>query len=404
MIVSDIVGILFFSAVLAWNLLSPAGSTEITILCLLSIGCTVAFEIAFPKVSARCTQHPWRDLFSLLFGHELMLVYVGNWLITIHIARSTLIHLPVLEHFGGYVNHLCVLWNRNSMDMAQRAARTQLVREEHGMSYGSYVLMLNLVTFPHNVLRYHVRWMLLSLAEAPPTPSAFAGLVAKAQDLRWTDGTGCGLQLCALYLLLFALYRKTPLPMWLAKIDCRWYQHWHRWFHEDPLLWRTVHKFHHCFKRPTPLVSSTETHIEWCMSWAAFHTFCNPFYQLNLFLYDAVGAIEMHSHDVLSERKVIGGADGYHPLHHKHGSCNYSVPDWDRYYGTITRERAFDDYFPHRPTIGAVPSSSDVVDDAAPAAVDSSGSARRRRSPPRPRSRSRPTKAKMAKKPTSIYI
>lgn len=131
---------------------------------------------------------------------------------------------------------------------------------------------------------------------------------------------------------------------------CGQYQHWHRWVHEDPLLYRTVHKFHHLFRRPTPLVSSTETHMEWCLSWAGAHTFCNPFYQFNLFMYDAVDATELHSHDVLSSKKIIGGPTGYHPLHHKHALCNFSVPDWDQYYGTMTTEKAFDNYFPHRTT------------------------------------------------------
>ena len=344
MLVSDAVGTLFFATLIVWNSLSESGCAEITILCSLAIGCTVAFEILFARVSARCTQHPWRDFWALL-QHEIMAIYMANWLITVHVARHTLVHLPILEHVGGYVNHALVLYNRNKMDVAQRDARRVLVREQHDMSYWTYVAMLNLVTLPHNVLRYHVRWMILRLARPPSPPASADGgdpaTIAHEMAL-W----------CAAYVaLFFGVYRRSPLPLWLAKVDCRWYQCWHRWFHEDPLLWRCVHKFHHLFKKPTPLVSSTETHIEWCMSWAGCHTFCNPFYQINLFMYDGVEAIEMHTHDVLSDKPVLGGPDGFHLLHHKDGNCNFSVPDWDRYYGTITRERHFDDYFPHRATL-----------------------------------------------------
>ena len=337
MLVSDAVGVAFFAAIICWNYFSEFGTPEITVLCSLAILCTLVFEFFYPHMSEKCTQHPWRDLAALL-QHEFMLLYLLNWAITLHIARNTLVHLTVLEHIGGYVNHAAVLYNRNRMDIAQRDARRLLVREDLGMSYWNYVIMLNIVTIPHNVLRYHVRWMVLRLANPTTGPAAAAIAVDWRLSLQW----------CVLYCVLFAVYQKTPLPLWLAKVDCRWYQHWHQWFHEDPLLYRAVHKFHHLFKRPTPLVSSTETHMEWCLSWAACHTFCNPFYQLNLFFYDAVDAIEMHSHDVLSDKPVIGGPEGYHLIHHKLALCNFSVPDWDKYYGTMTNEKHFDDYFPHR--------------------------------------------------------
>ena len=337
MIVSDAVGVAFFATLLAWNAVSPAGCTEIAVLSALAIASTLAFEILFPAISAKTTPTPFRDLLALLH-HEIMLVYVLNLLLTAHVAAHTVVHLPVLEHLGGYVNHACVLLQRNLRDYRRRSERMKFIEEDLGLtSWWSYAAMANLVTFPHNVLRYHVRWIFLRLLHPRGTAPV------DATSLGWAAGY---------VLLFFVAYRPSPLPAWLARVDCRWYQHWHRWFHEDKLLYRAIHKFHHLFKRPGPLASSTETHIEWCMSWAGVHTFCNPLYQINLFMYDAWGAIEMHSHDVLSTMPVIGGADGYHLLHHKEFSTNYSVPDWDRYYGTITRSREFDDYFSHHGAAG----------------------------------------------------
>ena len=78
MLVSDAVGVAFFAVIIGWNQYSEAGTPEITALCSLAISCTLAFELVFPRVSERCSQHPWRDLAALL-QHEFMLLYLLNW-------------------------------------------------------------------------------------------------------------------------------------------------------------------------------------------------------------------------------------------------------------------------------------------------------------------------------------
>lgn len=337
MIVSDVIGSALFAALFAWNALTLQDAEVAALLASAVLG-HVCFELLFSEVSSKCTPHPWRDLRAVL-GHRAFLIYALNLAATWYLAHVLPYHVLPLERFGGYVTHLAVLGQRNVREFARKEERRPFVRKDVGMSWERYAVMMNMVTLPHNVLRYHFRYIVLRLTRH----AAEVGTLSVSHGLP-------SVRAVAFFCVAYWVYRRVLQPQYSA-FTLHHYQIWHRWFHEDKLLWRSIHKFHHLFKHPGPLSSSTETHMEWAMSWASCASFADPFYILFLFHLDGVDASEVIDHDILSSRdeaswmnewyettavpKVQGHVPNYHALHHMCGTGNFSESTNDEYYATL---------------------------------------------------------------------
>ena len=319
MIVADAVGCAYFGAFLAVNLRSATPNHEITALYTVTILSTVAFELLYPHVSAKTTQWPLRDLQRILV-HPIMLFYLGQIAIEIYVAAYLpSYHWRCLERWGGYVNHVVIFLQRNVREHMTRHEREHFVRSDLDMGWYSYLLMMNLSTFQHSVLRYHARWVIIELFSPDSGYALGDGNAPWSWSVAVWVGYVVGLLSLAPAIILFQVV---------------FYYFWHRWFHEDPLLWRCIHKFHHLFKHPGPLSAGSEVHLEWCMSYANLVMFLYPMYQPLIFGHDAVRATDLHDHDILTQR---GGAHLHHIRHHLYATGNFSAPELDAKYGTLLR-------------------------------------------------------------------
>lgn len=301
-----------------------------------AIATIIAMQLIYRRHISRCSATPWRDAAALTCRPWLWLCYANHMVMC---AWARFFH----RGFGTYVFYVGILACLSGMLMRVRATwhraeiSDKICRASFGIGLARYTRMCLLSMLPH---------MLLKSAYSPMYVAIFGYSSATTAAQNGAESTAG--QHWPLEWILAELLVGYAITIFYIKHGGWWYYTWHRKLHDDPVLYRAIHKWHHLHKPSLPLASGTET----CLEWAGAHAnpcTLSPWYIVFVQLIDTI-EIENHnsaswllsggSHTAVNHRPCThagtctasaGANDGprrgndYHLKHHLTPHANFGI-------------------------------------------------------------------------------
>lgn len=273
-----------------------------------SIVSILAFQLAFAKQARRVTKRPLRDAAALLTRPWLWATYANHLLMCL-LATCFNRGFGMLTFCMGLCVAAAFLTQRVRATHMRPAARIngRIAEASFGMELGPYTRMSLLSALPHTLLRCAY-------------PSMYVAIFGCVAGGAWRLSAELALGFVATI-------------FYFAKGGW-WYYTWHRALHDDPVLYRAIHAWHHLYRPSTALSSGTET----CLEYTAHQ--CNPFTMSvwHLVTVQLSDPSDIETHNTASY-VLSGASDGprgepydWHLKHHLTPASNYGIgidQQWD---------------------------------------------------------------------------
>ena len=281
-----------------------------------AIATIIAMQLIYRRHISRCSATPWRDAAALTCRPWLWLCYANHMVMC---AWARFFH----RGFGTYVFYVGILACLSGMLMRVRATwhraeiSDKICRASFGIGLPRYTRMCLLSMLPHMLLKSAYSPMYVAIfGYSSATTAAQNGAESTAEQhwpLKW---------------ILAELLVGYAITIFYIKHGGWWYYTWHRKLHDDPVLYRAIHKWHHLHKPSLPLASGTET----CLEWAGAHAnpcTLSPWYIVFVQLIDT---IEIENHNSASWLLSGGSqtAENHRPCTHA-GTCKHCLRRRERW-------------------------------------------------------------------------